>query len=174
MRSQTIATCLPALLCLTCLLALCGQSWADCDADCLDSFTRCKAGCTGVNRAQCAADCLTQSESCAALCNPSAQPAVPHGELLDRPPQQGGAAAPAPPKTTEEAYQDALTRAAKTDTCASFCGGRARRCVDGCGEGQGGGCAAECSSDAQVCQAVCYARQQRERREQRQAGPKKK
>ena len=167
---------IPAFLCLL-LAVLCGPAWADCDADCLTTFTRCKSSCTGVNRARCSADCLAQSESCAALCNPGAPPAAAsRGELLDRPPQQGKAAQPppAPPKTTEEAYQEALTRAAKSDTCASFCGGRARRCVDGCGEGQGGDCAAGCSNDAQVCQAVCYARQQRERREQRQAGPKKK
>lgn len=172
MKLRHWAICLSAFL----LLALCGPAWADCDADCLTSFTQCKEACTGVNRAKCAADCLAQSESCAALCNPSAQTTPSRDELLDRPPQQGKATQqpPAPPKTTEEAYQEALTRAAKTDTCASFCGGRARRCVDGCGEGQGGDCASTCSNDAQVCQAVCYARQQRERREQRQAGPKKK
>ena len=169
MKTRKIA----AFICLLVLAALCGPVWADCDADCLIRFAQCKDACTGDDRAKCTASCFEESETCAALCNPLGA-AAPREELPDRPPEERKTEPPAPAKTAEEAYEEALTRAVKTDTCASFCGGRARRCVDGCGEKQAGGCAAGCSNDAQVCQAVCYARQQRERREQRQAGPKKK
>ena len=174
MKTRTLATCRPALLCLLLFAALCGPAFADCDADCLTAFTRCKAACGAADQSQCAANCLAQSESCAALCNPGAPPrAASREELFDKPPGERGAKPQEPEKSGEEAYQEALTRAAKTDTCASFCGGRARRCMEGCGD-QAGGCASACSDDAQVCQAVCYARQQRERREQRQAGSGKK